>query len=318
MVVEEKVDKMKRKRVRPKLTKLTIKKQTKENTKLPKEVRRGKIQYTPKNNKTTISRESIVGNKHTVKISKTNNDFDYSDTKVVIFCHIYYTDLIAEIFTHINNLKCTKEVWVSLPHYSTKENLDLRKSLILKEFPDAKVRTVLNKGKDIGGKLTCLKEYFDTSEENINDWLIFCHDKKSPHFKGGNKWRKKLLEGIFKPSHICNALMHKDKFEMWGEAIEGYTNSHQLMSDPKNFEFAKKLARNFGLMHLQPTGAFAEGTMFWVKDNIYRNIFKNINIKEIINLLEPGNIHQPSYTHATERLLGMIITATGKKIGNIR
>ena len=42
------------------------------------------------------------------------------------------------------------------------------------------------------------------------------------------------------------------------------------------------------------------------KTKTYRNIFKNINIKEIVNLLEPGNIHQPSYTHAVERLLGLV------------
>tara|TARA_Y100000389_G_C17395744_1_gene482392 strand:+ start:111 stop:1058 length:948 start_codon:yes stop_codon:yes gene_type:complete len=315
MVVEEKVDKMKRKRNRPKLTKLTIEKQTTQ----PKEVRRGKIQYTPRSKKRFyIPRGSSTNGQHTFKIPHTNKIFDYSDTKVVIFCHIYYTDLITEIFNHINDLKCKKEVWVSLPDYSTKENLELRKKLILNEFPDVKIRVVPNKGKDIGGKLICLKEYLDNSEENLNDWLIFCHDKKSPHLKSGNGWRKRLLEGIFKPSYVMDALATKDKFEMWGEVKEGKCNSVQLMSDPKNLEYAEKLAGKFGLMHIRPTGAFAVGTMFWVKDNIYRNLLKNVNIKEIANLLEPGNIHQPSFTHAVERLLGLIITSTGKKIGNIR
>ena len=307
---------MKRKKIRTKLTKLSVERKIVK----PKEPRRESIRYTPRNPKSVhVPRgNNTITRNHTIKISHTNKEFDYSDTKVVIFCHIYYTDLITEIFDHINNLKCKKEVWVSLPDYSTKDNLELRKKLILKEFPDAKVRVVPNKGKDIGGKLICLKEYLDNSKENLNDWLIFCHDKKSPHLKGGDTWRKRLLEGIFKPSHIMSALSTKDKFEMWGEVKEGFSNSVQLMSDTKNLDYAKKLTTKFNLGHIPPTGAFAVGTMFWVKDNIYRNIFKNINIKEIVNLLEPGNIHQPSYTHAVERLLGLVITSQGKKIGNIR
>jgi len=318
---------MKRKERRTKLTKVTIEKKTTE----PKEVKTGKIEHNHRVRRRSNSNSSYNSNynkgnctdcDHTVKISKMGINFDYSNTKVVIFCHIYYADLITEIFTYINNLKCKKEVWVSLPNYSTKNNLEVRKKLVLKECPDAKIKVVPNKGKDIGGKLVCLKEYFDNSEENANDWLIFCHDKKSPQIKGngGVKWRRELLNSIFMHTNVQRALAANryNKFLMWGGKVrEGFVDSRVIAVHQGNVSYMKKIIQVFGIKTLPQTSAFIGGTMFWVNENFYRKCFKDINIDYVLELLESGNIKEPSYTHAIERIFGMLVTLHKEKIGII-
>ncbi len=332
MAVEEKVDKMKRKRVRPKLTKLTIEKQTTQ----PKEVRRGKIQYTPRNRKLGSPRGSLRSGderhlnphpgQHTFQIKKTNANIDVSKIKVVVFCHFYYSDLIDEILTHIENLPCKlNDLWVSLPCSSLNnisKNDYIKQSKILERFPNANIKFVINRGKDIGGKLECLRDYLDKTDEGENDWMIFCHDKKSLHMhhSRGEAWRKSLLSNIFSKTNILNALSNyeDDNFVMWGGAVrEGITNSRRIAVNLGNVFFLKKLISYFNIKTIPYTTSFIGGTMFWANDTFYRKMFNLIDINSVLMMLEKGNVKEPSHTHAIERIFGMIVTDAGKKIGKI-
>tara|TARA_R110001599_G_scaffold51581_1_gene144790 strand:- start:98 stop:1000 length:903 start_codon:yes stop_codon:yes gene_type:complete len=276
--------------------------------------------YRPVNTK---SYNAISVGQHTINLPATNKVVDISKTKVVIFCHFYYDDLIDEIFTHIKNMTCQiNELWCSLPctdpDKPDKKTLN-KKNKILKEFPDANIRLVLNKGKDIGGKLTCLRDYLSLNN-NENDWLIFCHDKKSPHIKGwgGKLWRQVLLSSIFNTLNIQRALSSKQEIVMWGGKVrEGFVNSKAIAVHPGNYAFMEKILPLFGYNTLPRTTAFIGGTMFWVKDDFYRRCFNKIEIDKVLNLLEGGDVQEPSYTHAVERIFGILVTLNNKKIGKI-
>ncbi len=266
---------------------------------------------------------------HTFKFSELHNDFHCKDINVVVFCHFYYDDVIDEIFGHLKRMPCNlSSLWISLPcknPLSPDDKTLSKKYKILKEYPNTNIRIVENKGKDIGGKLVCLKDYLESTEEGENQWLVFCHDKKT---KRNNKdvgvtWRKELLNGIFNPLNIKKVLgsphLRKKAVKMWGARVrEGTLNSRIIAVHLGNFEYMKKIASMFGFKSLPYTGAFIGGTMFWVTDDLFRTKFKNININGILSLLEKGDVQEPSYTHAIERLFGILVTDTrGHKIGMI-
>ena len=298
-------------------------------SKVSKEVRRGKIEYTPRVGKKNKTRYPLQTNlnpgQHTVYLKSCDNSIDISQVKVVIFCHLYYDDLIDEIFNYIKGIPCkVNELWFSLPcddPITPDHKTVNKKNKILRHYPNANIRIVPNKGKDIGGKLLCLRDYL-SSTESTNDWMIFCHDKKSPHIKGsgGIKWRRELLSSIFSPFNIQKALTvnASDKILMWGGRVrEGLVDSRAIAVHPGNFNYMKKIIRFFGFKTLPQTSAFIGGTMFWVDENFYRKCFKNININSILELLELGDVTEPSYTHAIERMFGMLVTLNKGKIGII-
>ena len=267
---------------------------------------------------------------HTVNFRKKHCDTSYKtveDTKVVIFCHFYYNDLIGEILSYIDNLICKeKTLWVSLPCHnpSRPDAASVRKkNTILERFSDANIVFVPNRGKDIGGKLVCLQKYLEESKPGKNEWMIFCHDKKSPHVpeEHGRAWRRDLLSSIFNKDKVYRALCHcqtNAEVQMWGGRVrEGIVNSRAIAVNLGNTAFMYGLSRNLGMRNLPFTGAFIGGTMFWVKDSFFRQKFSRINLQAIIKKLERGDVQEPSYTHAVERLFGLLVTNDGYKIGII-
>jgi hypothetical protein len=49
--------------------------------------------------------------------------------------------------------------------------------------------------------------------------------------------------------------------------------------------------------------------------NYFSEIFKKINIGSVIKYLEKGNVKEPSYSHAMERMFGILVTYNNNKIG---
>ena len=267
---------------------------------------------------------------HTIKfrtIPCTAPDQVTRNTKVVVFCHFYYDDLLNEIFDHIDKLPCkVNNLWVSLPCRDPKKpdkKTHIKHQAILERYPDANVRIVRNKGKDIGGKLVCLRDYLRSSKSEVNDWLIFCHDKKSPHMprKNADLWRRDLLHSIFAPKNVHKALCcinKDDSIKMWGGRVrEGIINSKAIAVHLGNVPKMYELCKSFGMRNLPFTGAFIGGTMFWVNDKFFRNAFRRIHIDGIIEKLENGDVQEPSITHAVERFFGITVTSAGYKIGSV-
>ena len=276
---------------------------------------------------------------HTLKIGKKPSPPKKTwlkDKRVVIFAHFYYDDLIEEMCDYMDLLPLPFTLWASLPDTipaNPSPNTIKKKKYLLKRYPKAQIRIVPNRGKDIGGKLKLLEEYLNTNGRE--DWMIFCHDKKSPHMTKpkADRWREDLLSSVFAISNVHRILSTFKNFpevKMCGGRVrEGIINSRSIAVNKGNEPYIYEMAKLFGIVpgfnhpkysHIKAsfnTGAFVGGTMFWVDSTFYRSMFKHINIQKILQYLENGDVKEPSRTHAVERLLGLIVTFYKYKIGSL-
>src|SRR5438309_11695321 len=103
-----------------------------------------------------------------------------------ILIHIYYPHSWEKIFSY-QLISIRKYVPVLLINLTKGSHNNITIAQIKRDFPQAFIITTPNKGKDIGGKLALLDLYFKTGQQA--EYLVFLHDKISPHAITGERWR---------------------------------------------------------------------------------------------------------------------------------
>ena len=89
----------------------------------------------------------------------------------------------------------------------------------------------------------------------------------------------------------------------------GHKNWFYRRSGDVNSRFYNNYCMRF---ELNDTGMnFIAGTMFCVRSSIFKDFFSKFNPIDIANELELGDVHEPSKTHAWERLYGEIVKNAG-------
>src|SRR5258706_2587060 len=111
-----------------------------------------------------------------------------------LLIHIYYHDSWDQIFK-----KEIKALENFSPVIMINLCMDLQGNRIIinaikQDFPSAFIITTPNKGKDIGGKLALISMFMTTEQKA--DYIVFLHDKISPHSITGDRWRTKLFSII--------------------------------------------------------------------------------------------------------------------------
>lgn len=274
-------------------------------------------------NRRKKNRPRLIKGYHAIKLKESldlpmNNEW-IKNKKIIVMVHFYYHRLLKEIFKYIDQFPLDIDLWVSIVStdpmggdIKTQEKI----KYIEKKYKNVRIFIVPNKGKDIGGKLKLMKEYL--KENKYHDWIIFAHDKDGVE---GRVKRQQLLAAIFHLPHvkkILYAFKNDTTIKMCGGGVrEGAFASDTICSGLSNKGHIEELLPKFKIKKIPDTTAFVGGTMFWVDAPFYKKYFKNINIDNIIKYLEEGNVREPSYTHAIERIFGIIVTHKGYKIGGI-
>lgn len=171
-----------------------------------------------------------------------------------------------------------------------------------------------NKGKDIGGKLVLLDAYLHVKQET--EFIVFLHDKKSPHKIQTEEWQQKLFS-IIDPVFLQQALAF---FNANPEAgIIAGADSIQNEYDFKKQSFTSnnkiqltQLRKEFGIT--ETDYSYVAGTMFWVRSLPLITFFSKNAPLDIRKDLETGNVMDESkgtMTHAWERMLSWIIMQQG-------
>jgi len=241
-----------------------------------------------------------------------------SEKRVCIIFHIYYNDLISEIVNRLDSLQFKFDLIIVSPTNSPFSSSNLKHNF--NRF-NPTFLACPNIGKDIGGKLISIRHILD---KNLNyDYLIFAHDKKSKHANEsvGVKWRRDLYNGIFLESNvrlIINGFMMNSRIKLSGGRVrQGIVNSRAIAVHTGNTQFIEKLSTDVFKIQKQENTAFVGGTMFWLDWNYFKEVLNTINVNKIIQLLEKGDVREPSYSHAMERLFGILVTFKSNKIGSI-
>src|SRR6266513_5199429 len=111
-----------------------------------------------------------------------------------LLIHIYYHDSWEKIFRgQLKSLQSYSPV-IMINLCITEPGNSQIISCIKADFPQAFVITTPNKGRDIGGKLALIDFFVKTGQQS--EYIVFLHDKKSPHSITGDRWRLKLFSFI--------------------------------------------------------------------------------------------------------------------------
>lgn len=237
--------------------------------------------------------------------------------KVALFVHIYYQDSWESfICEQINKIKGSEIIYF----FNLCNSLDIPEltASIKKSLPDAYIIATPNKGKDVGGKLALMDLYLLTGV--ATDFIIFLHDKKSPHSLYGDRWREKLFK-IIRPEYVkkITAMFGKEPSVGIIGAKEFILNESVIRGnevEAVNRRKTEQLAAKYNI-HTKDF-RFIGGTMFWVRSIIYIDFFKQFAPLECRKLLEQGNVMDMelgTYTHSWERLFCHIATARFKMKG---
>ena len=179
-------------------------------------------------------------------------------------------------------------------------------SAIKKDFPQAFIIATPNKGKDIGGKLALINLFLETNQDAA--YIVFLHDKISPHSITGDQWRATLF-GVINPQNISAIIKEftsNNKIGIIGakDFIKNEFDSKKQVWETTNSEKLEELAT---LYHLTVTDhTFVAGTMFWVRSSVIRTFFSKFPPLDCRGLLEEGDPtdqYEGTYTHSWERII---------------
>lgn len=180
-------------------------------------------------------------------------------------------------------------------------------------------RKITNKGKDIGGKLVLMDAYLRTDIKS--DILLLIHDKRSPYHTNSSQWQQQLF-------NIASHNMQQKASQMFASdkklgilAAKGTVRNELHNTERRkayiDSDLILKLREQYNIH--PPDLNYVAGTMFWVRESIYRQFFAQHSPLRIRATLEDGNVtdETPTITHAWERLLSWLVTAQGYKIETV-
>lgn len=179
------------------------------------------------------------------------------------------------------------------------------------------VRKSPNLGKDIGGKLVLLDTYLHLKEET--EFIIFLHDKNSPHKIQNKEWQQKLFQ-IVEPDFIKQALSFFKTNPKTGiiagtESVRNEYDYSQQSFSGNNKSQLTQLRSEYGVNNADYR--HVAGTMFWVRSLPLVSFFKKHSPLDIRKTLEEGNVmdeNTGTITHAWERMLSWIVSEQGYTI----
>lgn len=179
------------------------------------------------------------------------------------------------------------------------------------------IRRSPNLGKDIGGKLVLLDTYLHLKEKT--EFIIFLHDKNSPHKIQNKQWQQKLFQ-IVEPDFITQALSFFKTNPKTGiiagtESVRNEYDYSQQSFSGNNKSQLTQLRSDYGVNNTDYR--HVAGTMFWARSLPLVSFFRKHSPLDIRKTLEEGNVMDEitgTVTHAWERMLSWIVSEQGYTI----
>ena len=240
---------------------------------------------------------------------------DYTAPCIAI-THLYFKDLIDETIIALKKIPYKCEFIFTLTDGSS-NTPEIHKKL-KEAFPKCIILPMKNSGKDIGPKLKAIKWLRENKPTNKYKYLLFLHDKKHGGGKLGAAWRTLLYNTLCSHRMFTSgfyALETEPKVKMVSAArwvIYGkmYGVMHGGDGGPANRQNLHNTCMKLGINFPEQYG-FVGGTMFWCNFEHFNKCWTNNRLNIAINAMdkEIGNFKEPSFTHAIERIFGMLVTA---------
>lgn len=254
-----------------------------------------------------------------------------TNQSIAVLLHVYYIDMLDEIFLYLKNLNHPFDLYVNLT--TDYKNGSVEK--IKEKYPEAIITISPNKGVDIGGFLYSFKEL-----KKDYDLILKIHTKKSigtdtrpsdmvrvygrdVGAQKGREWFINMMDGVLgneeKVDRILNKFSSDSECGMVGTYHDNYVG--------RNGQHLKDLCEIFDLdfeLYFTPEGerlkdvSFVGGTFFWIRHDILKNYFTEKNIGLALELIPEGYFNEPSHNHAFERVFGLVTNKEQKKLMEIK
>lgn len=219
-----------------------------------------------------------------------------STPSIAVVAHLYYQDLLEEFHYYLDNLSHLPRVreLITVNDPSLVKNITTRR-------PQAMVRCLENSGSDIGPFLTVLEEACQS------DLILKIHTKKGLHYCGNKPERSAIIRhSMIRP--LCGTRYDVDQCLGILEAPEvGMIGSNWCSGAAGNKTQLDDLRDRIGIA--KSVRGFVAGTIFWIKSSILMPLIPHADY--IISKLPGHYVRDGSYAHATERLLGNLVTQQG-------
>jgi len=219
---------------------------------------------------------------------------------IVICFHLGYAERFAEFTPYIDNvLHCYPETDIIITY--REPNFPI--SNCLQKYPNAKV-IFADRGCDTGAFLLQIQHLLKTGKKY--DYIFKIHTKTNNEvFK---HWKEELLNITSGTSKKVSKVI--DMFEKHRK-IGIICHKKWIIDVDTKYQHFIDICDRYSL---KTEGRFVAGTIFWVRFNIIEIFFRNLNFDKEYGLCELGKPFEPSYTHAWERIFGLIVLQCGYKI----
>jgi glycosyltransferase involved in cell wall biosynthesis len=236
---------------------------------------------------------------------------------ITFLTHIYYENSWEEIKYKLKDFDNGENHFL----FSISEACLVKDHIIAdikRSFENAHYLITSNIGKDIGGKMALIDIYLLLGFKS--NFIVFLHDKQSPHSIIGESWKK----GLFKIIDINNERAILSAFRDPQVGIVGDRN--QIINEydtvtgnfKNNSQISKRLLLQFD-MNIENYD-FLGGSMYWIRSSIIEHFFKKNHPIGTRENLEAGNVldlHEERLAHSWERMFSWIATNEGYNIKGI-
>lgn len=219
------------------------------------------------------------------------------------------------------------EIWPELARYVARFGsipIDLRINVVRKaatetflakirrDFPSAKIKVSPNRGRDIGGFFALMADL----DFDAHDIICLMHTKRSPHlvFRGGARWRRRLLDAILPSARVAAANVHAMADDSSIGAIASVHHRDQRMF--RNSDLCEHYLAQLKIAPENRVCEFVAGTMMLVRSSVLRRLYeglKDIEFEDSDTLTFRQHL-DGQVPHAIERVIGNLIRDDGLRI----
>lgn len=221
--------------------------------------------------------------------------------RLLVIAHIHYPEVWADIADRLTRLPEGYDLAISV----TAGRAESIVASAIRQFPDALVQVVPNRGRDQGPLVT----FASAGIFDGYDAVLKVHTKRSLHRMDGDAWRRQLLDGVLPSSEGVArilALLREDPSvgmvvpagnikgpEHWGSNLESVTRLAEritLAFDPEDLRFPA-------------------GSIYWTTPWVLQQVAA-LGLDEEHLEPEAGHI-DGSIAHALERFIGLVTVRAG-------
>lgn len=222
-----------------------------------------------------------------------------------VFLHLYHDDLAPAFAERLAHVACPMQV-----HVST--DTEAKAARIRTHLPDAEVRVLENRGRDIWPKL-----YGFRAAHDRHDIVLHLHGKRSPHSDKLDDWLSHILDCLIgSPAEVNRILSFFGSVPRLGMVVpvtfRGVLGAAHWGA---NHDIARELAWRMALPDALPDDTdlrFPVGSMFWARTAAMQPLL-DLALRPEHFPPEAGQV-DGTLAHAIERMLGVTCRATGHHI----